>query len=69
MKGQVLFKGEIHVITKIKKMGLSHLKIFFSRTTMPILIRLGTNYPWRKGIQVSPNEGDSPSPRGKIAEE
>jgi hypothetical protein len=46
------------------KMGWSHLKIFFSRTTRPILTRLGTNHPWVKGIQVSSKEGDSPSPRG-----
>jgi hypothetical protein len=27
------------------KMGWGHLKIFFSRTTGPILARLGTNHP------------------------
>jgi hypothetical protein len=37
---------------------------FFSRTTGPILTRLGTNYPWGTGIQVCSKEGDSPSPRG-----
>jgi hypothetical protein len=37
---------------------------FFSRTNGPILIRLGTNYPWVKGIQVCSKEGDSPFPRG-----
>jgi hypothetical protein len=37
---------------------------FFSRTTGPILSRLGTNHPWRKGIHVSSNEGNSPSLRG-----
>jgi hypothetical protein len=26
--------------------------------------RLGTNYPWVKGIQIYSNEGDSPFPRG-----
>jgi hypothetical protein len=45
------------------KMELGHLKIF-SRTTRPILTRLGTNHHWGKGIQDSSNEGDSPSPRG-----
>jgi hypothetical protein len=29
---------------KNEKMGWGHLKIFFSRTTGPISIRLGTNY-------------------------
>jgi hypothetical protein len=33
------------------KMGWSHLKIF-SRTTGPILIRLGTNCPWVKEILI-----------------
>jgi hypothetical protein len=37
---------------------------FFSRTTGPILTRLGTNHPWVKGIQVCSNERDSPSVRG-----
>jgi hypothetical protein len=46
------------------KMGWSHLKIFFSTTTGPILTRLGTHHPWRERIQVSLTEGDSPSPRG-----
>jgi hypothetical protein len=36
----------------------------FSRTTEPILTRLGTNHSWGKGIQVSSNDGDSLSPRG-----
>jgi hypothetical protein len=44
-------------------MGWGHLKIFFSRTTWPILTRLGINYPWVKGIQIYSKEGDSPSPR------
>jgi hypothetical protein len=44
-------------------MGWGHIKIFFSRTTGPILTRLGTNHPWRERIQVSLKEGDSPSPR------
>jgi hypothetical protein len=46
------------------KMGWSHLKIFFSRTTGPILTRLGTNHPWVEGIQICSNKGDNPSPRG-----
>ena len=31
---------------------------------MPYSIKLGTNYPWVKGIQVCSKEGDSPFPRG-----
>jgi hypothetical protein len=45
-------------------MGWGHLKIFFSRTTGPILTRLGINHPWEEGIQVYSNEGDCPFPRG-----
>jgi hypothetical protein len=37
---------------------------FFSRTTGPILTRLGTNHPWGEGILNSSNERDRPSPRG-----
>jgi hypothetical protein len=37
---------------------------FFSRTTGPILTRLGTNHPWGKGIQVCSNEGRHLSLRG-----
>jgi hypothetical protein len=43
---------------------VGHLKIFFSRTTGPILTRLGTDHPYVKGIQVWSNEGDNPSTRG-----
>jgi hypothetical protein len=55
-----LQRGDNH---KNEKLGWGHLKIFFSRTTGPISKRLGTNYPWVKGIQ-----GDSPSPRGDNSE-
>jgi hypothetical protein len=50
------------------KMGWSHLKIFFSRTTGPILTRLGINHRWEEGIQVCSNEGDCRSPRGDNSE-
>jgi hypothetical protein len=43
---------------------MGSFKIFFSRTTEPILNRLGTDHPYVKGIQVCPNEGDNPSTRG-----
>jgi hypothetical protein len=41
---------------------------FFSRTTGPILTRLGTNHPLINGIQVCSKEGDSPSQRGDNSE-
>ena len=50
------------------KMGWGHLKIFFSRTTGPILTRLGTNHPLVEEIQICTNEGDCPSPRGDNCE-
>jgi hypothetical protein len=40
------------------------LKIFFSRTSRPNSIKLGSNYPWIKGIQVCTNKGPSPLQRG-----
>jgi hypothetical protein len=46
------------------KMRWGHLKKNFSRTTGPILTRLGTNHPWIERIQVFVKEGDSPCPRG-----
>jgi hypothetical protein len=56
-----LLRGDNH---KNVKMGWGHLKNFFSRTTGPILTRLGINHSWAKGIQVYSNEGDCPSARG-----
>jgi hypothetical protein len=44
-------------------MGRGHLKIFFSRTTGPILTRLGTSHSWVKGIQVCSNKGPDPLKR------
>ena len=41
-----------------------HIFDFFSRTTGPILTKLGTNHPWGEGIQVCSNEGQDPSSRG-----
>jgi hypothetical protein len=37
---------------------------FFSRTTGPILTRLGTNHSWVKGIQVCSNKGPGRLQRG-----
>jgi hypothetical protein len=48
-------------------MGWGYLKIF-SRITGSILTRLGTNHPWREGIQVYSKEGDYPFPRGNNSE-
>jgi hypothetical protein len=47
---------------------MGSFKIFFSRTTGPILTRLGSNHHWRERIQVSLKEGDSPSLRGDNSE-
>jgi hypothetical protein len=51
------------------KNGVGSFIIFFSRTTGPILTRLGTNQPWREGIQVCSKEGNCPSPRGDYSSE
>jgi hypothetical protein len=50
------------------KMGWGHLKIFFFRTTGPILTKLDINHPLREGIQVCSNERDCPSPKGDNSE-
>ena len=42
---------------EIAKIHWQNLKIFFSRTTGPILTKLGTKYSWVKWIQVCTNEG------------
>jgi hypothetical protein len=54
-------RGDNH---KNVKIGLGHLKIFFSRTPMPILTRLSTDHPCGDGIHVCSNERDCFSPRG-----
>jgi hypothetical protein len=45
------------------KIYWNFLKIF-SRASRPNPIKLDTNYPWVKGIQVSSNEGTFPLQRG-----
>jgi hypothetical protein len=42
--------------------GKTSFKIF-SRTSRAILIKLETNHPWVKGIQVCSNKGPGPSQR------
>jgi hypothetical protein len=41
--------------SKRVKIHEKYLKIFFSRTSGPISIKLGTNYPCIKGIQFCSN--------------
>jgi hypothetical protein len=41
------------------------LKIFFSKTRGPKSIKLGTNYPLGKRIQVCSNKGPGPLQRGR----
>jgi hypothetical protein len=52
-----LQRGDNH---KNVKMGLGHLKIFFSRTTGPILTRLGTSRPWDEGLKFVQIKGITP---------
>jgi hypothetical protein len=40
------------------------LKKIFSRTSMPISIKLGRNHPWVKGILNCSNKGPGPLQRG-----
>jgi hypothetical protein len=39
-------------------------KIFSSRTSCPISIKLGINHPWVKGILNCSNKGSGPLQRG-----
>jgi hypothetical protein len=39
-------------------------KIFFSRTSRTISIKLGTNHPWVTGIPNCSNKGPDPLQRG-----
>ena len=57
-----------HVCPSVRLSVNFHIFDFFSRTTGPILTKLGTNHPWGKGIQVCSNEGQRPSPRGDNSE-
>jgi hypothetical protein len=64
LKAQVSYSDSLLSVVCLSVRLSVHFYIFdfFSRTTGPILTRLGTNHPWVKGIQVCSNEGDSPSP-------
>ena len=48
----------------IVKIHWPHLLILFSRTIKPISTKLGTKYPWGRGIQVCSNEWSCPFTRG-----
>jgi hypothetical protein len=58
-------RGENH---KKCKMGWEHLKIF-SRTTEPVLTRLGKNHPWVEEIQVCSEKRIAPLKGEIIAKE
>jgi hypothetical protein len=50
--------------SKRVKIQWQFLKIFFSRTSWPNSIKLGTNYSWKKENQVCSNKGPGPLQRG-----
>jgi hypothetical protein len=54
-------RGDNHKRVKIHR---KFLKIFFSRTSRPISIKLGINHPWVKGIVNCLNKGPGPLQRG-----
>ena len=49
---------------EIAKIQWNFLKIFFSRATGPISIKLGAKNPWLEEFQVSSNKKLCPIPRG-----
>ena len=62
LQGEIISKfrnyiDEINNNNKIVKIHWQNLENFFSRTTGPISTKLGTKYPWVKGIQVCSNKG------------
>ena len=63
-KTQVSFSGQIcplSVVVVIVVLVVNfHNFNFFSRTTRPISIKLGTKHSWMKGIQVCLYEGPRP---------
>ena len=65
MKGHVLFQGER---IKYKILLKIFWKIFFSRTTGSVPIKLGTKHPWEMEIQVCLNEGPCSISRGDGSE-
>ena len=56
-------RGDNYEMAKIHWWNLKK-NIFFSRTSRPILTKLGTKYRWLKGIQFCSNKGSFP--RGDI---
>jgi hypothetical protein len=50
--------------SKKVKIHSKFLKIFFFRTNGPNSMKLGTNHPWVKGIQVCSNKGPGPLQMG-----
>jgi hypothetical protein len=53
MKGIALLQARVDNSKRVK-----------SRTSRPISIKLGTNYPWEKGILNFSNKGPGPLQRG-----
>ena len=60
--GHSPFPWGVHYV--IANIHWRNLKIFSSRSTGSILLKLSTKYPWVKGIQICSNEGPCPFPRG-----
>jgi hypothetical protein len=64
LKAQVSFPDRpLFVVRKLVHFQLL-LKIFFSRPSRPISIKLDSNHPWVKGILNCSNKGPGPIQRG-----
>ena len=61
LKAQVSFSDNF---LSVVCLSTFHIFIFFSRTTGPISTKLGTNHPFKKGIQVCSNEWPHPFRKG-----
>jgi hypothetical protein len=66
LKAQVSYSDRLLSVVRLSvRLSVNfYICDFFSRTTGPILTKLGTNNPWGEGILNCSNEGDYPSPRG-----
>jgi hypothetical protein len=66
LKAQVSYSNRLLSVVRLSvRLSVNfYIFDFFSRTTGPILTKLGTNHPWGEGILNCKNEGDCFSPRG-----
>jgi hypothetical protein len=70
LKAQVSYSDRLLSVVRLSVYLSVNFYIFdfFSKTTGPILTKIGTNHPLGEGLQVCSNERDCLSPRGDNSE-